>query len=138
MRWATIVLLLISGSAFAQAPKYSAKELTAWNKVQYELTQCAAVWYRLKDCAPESARPEEVRQTEQTADHFLELAIGVGTEIGMTPDAMSSRAKMLREDQTKLIEGKCINFSSLAARYITRCKALGEHPEATFQEYMNR
>jgi hypothetical protein len=138
MKWATIALLLISGSALAQTPKYSAKEITAWNKVQYDMTQCAAVWYRLKACAPGSAESEEIKQAEQTADHFLELAIGVGTEIGMTHDAINSRLKIATEDQTKLIEGKCINFSSLAARYLTRCKALGEHPEATFQEYMNR
>ncbi|MGH6673883.1 MAG: hypothetical protein ACRECV_18190 [Xanthobacteraceae bacterium] len=135
MKWATIAFLLISGSAFAQSTKFSEKEVTAWNSVQYELTQCAAVWQFLTACAPEGAKVEE---TKRVARHFSELAVAVGTEIGMTQDAMNSRLKIVMEDQAKLIEGKCINFSSLAIRYLDRCKGLGEHPEAAFREYMNK
>jgi len=138
MKWAAIAFLMISGSAFAQSNKLSEKEITAWNSVQYEMTQCAALWQFLRACVPENAKAEDVRHAEQVAKYFSELAVTTGLRIGMTQDAMNSRLKMVMEDQAKLIEGKCVNFSSLAIRYLDRCKALGEHPETMFQEHMNK
>ena len=138
MKWATITLLLISGSAFAQGTKFSEKEVTAWNNVQYEITQCAAFWQVVRACAPDGTKAEEVQQAERVAKHFSDLAVVIGMKIGMTMDAMISNLKMAAEDQAKLTEGKCVNFSSLAVRYTARCKVLGEHPEAAFHEYMNK
>lgn len=137
-RATALLLLLISGSALAQDNRYSDKEVTAWNNVQYEITQCAAFWQLLRACMPEDAKPEQVQQAKKVTEHFSELAITIGKEIGMTQDAMISRLKMALEDQSKLTQGKCLNFSSLAERHLARCKALGEHPEGAFHKYMNK
>jgi hypothetical protein len=138
MKWIAIALLLIGGSAFAQDTKHSQKEVTAWNNVQDEITQCAAFWQFFRACAPEGAKEEELQQAEQIAKHMSDLAVVIGMKIRMTQDAMTSRLKMAMEDQAKLTEGRCVNFASLAARYTARCKILGEHPEAVFREYMNK
>jgi hypothetical protein len=123
---------------WGQGTKLSEKEVTAWNNVQYEITQCAAFWQFTRACAPYEAKAEEVQQAERVAKHFSDLAVVIGMKIGMTQDAMISSLKMAMEDQAKLTEGKCVNFSSLAMRYTARCKILGEHPEAAFLEYMNK
>lgn len=138
MKWITIALLLMNGSAFAQNAKLSDNEITAWDSVQYDVTQCAAFWQLFRTCAPDSATGEEKQQAERIAKYFSDLALTIGVKIGMTPDAMISRLKMAIEDQAKLTEGKCVNFSSLAIRYTARCKAIGEHPEVAFHEYMNK
>jgi hypothetical protein len=138
IKCATIAFLLISGSAFAQSTKLSGKEIAAWQDVQDEITQCAAFWQILRACVPDGAKAEEVRQGDRVAKYFSDLAVEIGMKIGMTQDAMVSGLKMAIEDQAKLTEGNCVNFSSLAVRYTTRCKILGEHPEAAFHEYMNK
>ena len=69
---------------------------------------------------------------------MINLFIAVGSEIGMTTDAMASRLKMVADDQAKLTNGKCVNFASLATRYTARCKMLGEHPEKAMQEYLSK
>jgi hypothetical protein len=66
------------------------------------------------------------------------LAFVIGSRIGMTQDAMVSRLRMAIEDQAKLIQGKCVNFSSLMVRHLDRCQSLGDRPEAGFREYMNK
>jgi len=104
MKWITIVLLLISGNAFAQDTDYSEKEATAWNNVQDEITQCAAFWQFFRACAPEGAKEEEVQRAERIAKQMSDLAITIGMKIGMTQDAMISRLKMAMEDQAKLTE----------------------------------
>jgi hypothetical protein len=131
-------LLLTSGSALAQETKLSGKEVTAWNNVQEEITQCAAFWQFFRACTPEGVKNEDAEQAERIAKYFSDLAVDIGVKIGMTQDAMVSRLKMVMEDQAKLTKGKCVNFSSLGARYTARCKALGEHPETVFLQYMNK
>jgi hypothetical protein len=137
MKWIIIVLLLSVAPAWAQEPRLSDKEVQAWNEVQEELTACVAYFNFGKNCAP-IGKEEEAKQMDPTIEHMMTLALTVGSRIGMTQDAMLSRLKMTLEDQAKLTEGKCLNFASLLTRYASRCKLLGEHPEAVFLEHMKK
>jgi len=129
---------MLIAPAWSQESKLSERETQAWNNVQEELTACAAYWNVAKTCAPEDAKADELRQVDRIIDHMNTLALKVGSRIGMTQDAMVSRLKMAIEDQAKLIQGKCVNFSSLMVRHLDRCKSLGDHPEAAFREYMKK
>jgi hypothetical protein len=127
------------GSAQAQDAKLSDKQITAWNNVQGELTECIAYWQLAKGCAPENAKDEELKQVDRIIAHMDTLAFEVGKNIGMTDDAMVARLKIAFSDLAKLTDQKvCVNWPSLLMRYGQRCKLLGEHPEAVFSEYMSK
>ena len=135
MRW--IVAVLVLGSvAHAQEGRFSQREITAWSSVQEELTACTAVWHFAKTCAPENASEDELKRADEIITHFTDLALSVGSNIGMSQDAMLSRFKMAVENQARITGGKCINNASLMARYLTRCKLIAENPQAAFREYM--
>jgi hypothetical protein len=76
---------------------------------------------RFKVCIPENTPKTQLEQADHIIRQFFELSFTVGNEIGITMDAMLSRLNMAVEDQTEMTEGKCINFASLASRYLTRC-----------------
>ncbi len=136
MKWIAIALLVPVSTALAQDAKFSDRDITAWSEVQLELTNCTAYWQRFKVCAPENATKVQLEQVDRIIKQFTDLSFDVGDKIGMTLDAMLSRLKMAIEDQNELTEGKCVNFASLTNRYLNRCKAVAEHPDAVFREYM--
>lgn len=136
MKWIAIALLVSGSTASAQDTKFSDREITAWSAVQEELTACTAYWQRFKACAPENVTKARLEQADRVIKQFSDLSFEVGNNIGMTLDAVLSRLKMAIEDQNELTEGKCVNFASLATRYLNRCKAVAEHPDAAFREYM--
>jgi hypothetical protein len=138
MKWMAIMLFASISSAQAQNPKLSEKEIAAWGEVQEELTNCTAYWQRFKACAPENATKAQLEQVDRIIKQFTNLSFEVGDNIGMTSDAMLSRLKMAIEDQNELTEGKCVNFASLTTRYLNRCKALAEKPDAAFRGYMEK
>ena len=122
---------------FRTGAEFSDKEKTAWNNVQQEITTCAAFLSFGRACAPEDATPELAARLSKTIDYFTAMATEVGNRIGMTQDAMQSRLKMELDDQSKLLRGSCVNYSSLMERHINRCKFVGEHPEQVYLEYLN-
>jgi hypothetical protein len=136
MKWIVLALLVSINTAWAQDAKLSNNEFTAWSAVQEELTSCTAYWQRFKACAPENAPKAELEKVDRIIKQFSDLSFDVGNKIGMTVDAMLSRLTMAIEEQNKLTGDKCVNFASLTTRYLTRCKALAEKPDATFREYM--
>lgn len=136
MRSIAAAFAMATSVAFAQDANRSDKEITAWNNVQEELTGCTAVWHFAKTCAPENATEDELRRVDHIITQFTGLALSIGSNIGMSQDAMLSRFKMAIEDQAAMTEGKCINFPSLMARHMTRCKSIAENPQAAFREYM--
>ena len=136
MKWIAIALLVSVSSARAQDTKFSDREITAWSAVQGELTACTAFWQHFKACVPENVTKAQLEKTDRVIKQFSDLSFEVGNNIGMNLDAMLSRLKMAIEDQNALTEGKCVNFDSLMTRYLKRCKAVAEHPDAAFREYM--
>ena len=116
----------------------SEKQVTAWNNVQQEITECVAYLRFGVTCAPETATKEDLKPTEKSIERMTDLAVQIGNEIGMTTDAMLNRLQIAIQGQMKLTERKCVNFSSLLAIYGQRCKLVGEHPETIFMEYMNK
>jgi hypothetical protein len=106
--------------------------------VQEELTSCTAFWHFSKTCAPENASEDELKRADQIIMHFTDLALSVGSKIGMSQDAMLSRFKMAIENQAAITGGKCVNYASLMQRYLARCKSIAENPQAAFREYMSK
>jgi hypothetical protein len=137
-KYVVACVLLAIAPSWAQNGQKTETEISAWNAVQEEMTTCAAFYLFAKTCAPEGAKQEELAQIDRIIERMSELALMTGIEIGMTKDAMLSRLKMTLEEQARVTDGKCVNYSSLFVRHSTRCKTLGEHPESIFREYMNR
>ena len=60
MRWIVVAFVVAASAAFAQNAKHD-KEITAWNNVQQELTECVAFWQFFRACAPENASAEQLQ-----------------------------------------------------------------------------
>jgi hypothetical protein len=134
VKW--IVALLVFCVSATAAPM-SQKQINALNNVQMELSMCIAYFNFAMQCAPDEMK-DEVKAFEPTIESMSNFAHKIGSSIGMTQDGMVSRLKIAAEEESKIIGGTCVNFSSLITRYSARCKQLGEHADEVFDEYMKK
>ena len=135
--WVTIM----SGSASAQ-DGISDRERQALNNTQHELTTCWAYYMLVRQCVLNRAKPSEdarlIQNLNTSADRLLEHAHSIGTAIGMTLDAMSSRGHNELMTMKTLVNNDCINISSPLRRYGLRCKQVVENPDSIFSEYVKQ
>ena len=131
-----IVVLATARVVWAQQ-RLSEKEIEAWGHVQEDVITCVAYLNFEKICLPKNAKPDELNHMDQMIDHLNHLALTIASRIGTKRGMMFSRLRQAMKDQADLTEGSCTNLPSLTTRYMDRCKLLGEHPDASFREYMN-
>jgi hypothetical protein len=130
-----VVTLLLSPTAGMAQDAQRIKN--ALNNVNQEMMECAAYYYISAACFAVSNRDAKtIEQMKQISDDFLERGIRVANEIGLTADAQLSRFKMANQEQMKLLNGSCVNFSSLMSRYLDRCERVYNDFRAVVNEYM--
>lgn len=103
-----------------------------------EYAVCFSYYTAMKQCAPKSIDADASQRIQVTIDRVLQMYYRIGTNIGVTKDAMLSRIKMATDEDAKLLAGSCVNTSSLYVRHAERCKKLVENGDAIFEEYMKR
>ena len=111
----------------------------ALNNTQHEMTTCAAFSSIMTQCTMNRRRPEEEAQYQELVaarDQALKDATSLGLEIGMTPDALSSRFGIEVKTMQDLIKKDCVNVSSLLSRFAMRCKQVFDNPASILEEYM--
>ena len=101
-------LLLGSPCAVAQDQKAAGAD-----SVQSEISMCISYYIVLKGCVADRDR-NLAESTQKVMDALTERAFRLGTEIGMSGDAMLTRLKTFQDDQMQLIGRKCTNISSLS------------------------
>jgi hypothetical protein len=134
VKWIALLLMFCMPAA---AQPLSEKQKESLSNVEMELSICVAYFNFAKNCAPDEMK-EDVKAFDPTIKSMMDMITRIGKNIGMTPDAAFSRIKMAMEQQRALIEGKCVNFSSLITRYAARCKQVGENLDTVYDEYMNK
>ena len=121
----------------ARAQTLTPQRIDALNNLQEEFTACG-VYYRAEiACATPEWKAKLKAQLDPILKLFDMMVVSIGSNIGMTQDAIEQRLRRNVDQQSRLTNGKvCINIDSLYARYDARCKQLAEHPEAVMDEYM--
>lgn len=138
MRRMAVAFAMAVGTAFAQDTKLSDKEIAAWDSEQQELVECTAYKHFAKTCAPgiENAGENDLKLLDRAMAVDTELALAIGSKIGMPQDARLSRIKTAMENQATTTQGKCIHHPSWEAKYWARCAWLAQTPLGVFQEHM--
>ena len=126
-------------AAAAHAQPLTPQRINALNNLQEEFTACG-VYYRAEiSCATPEWKAKLQTQLDPVLKLFDLMVVSIGSNIGMTQDAIEQRLRRNVDQQSRLTNGKvCINIDSLSARYEARCKQLAEHPEAIMDEYLRR
>ena len=134
------IAVLATANVVWARKRLSEKEIDAWNHVQEEVITCVAYFNFGKACAPKNAKPDELKHMDRMIDKMNDLALAIASRIGTKDkaDVMFSRVRQAMKEQADLTERSCTNFTLLTTRYMDRCKSLGERPEASFREYMNK
>jgi hypothetical protein len=130
-----VFFALALGSAAAQP--LTTKQFEAFSNLEMEYTVCIAYFMATKSCAPKEMETETA-QLDPTIKRFQEMAVRIAQTIKMSNDAMSSRLQMAFDEQTRVINKSCVNFSSLYRLHAARCKQLGESADSIFDEYMKK
>jgi hypothetical protein len=130
-----IVVQVLTQGAVAQ--QLTTKQIDAFSNLQMEYTVCLAYFMATKSCAPKEMEAE-TSQLDPNIKRFQEMAVRIAQTIKMSNDAMSSRLQMAFDDQTRVINKSCVNFSSLYRLHGARCKRLGENADSIFDEYMKK
>jgi hypothetical protein len=125
-------LLLGSPCAVAQDQKAAGAD-----GVQSEISMCISYYIVLKGCVADRDR-NLAENTQKVMDALTERAFKLGTEIGMTGDAMLTRLKTFQDDQMQLIGRKCANISSLSARHDERCTQVAKKGDAILPGYLKK
>ena len=104
------------------------------------MTTCAVYYGVVRQCIRNRGRPNEDGKTIQTTDGVIDRLVkearSIGTSLGMTEDAMSSRMVNDMTTMKTWINNDCINISSLLRRYAERCKQVVENPDSILIEHM--
>jgi hypothetical protein len=123
----------------ASSQALTAQQINALNNLQEEFTQYVLYFQSQIACASPAMKKEAQDRIGPTVKLFSAMAVRVGSEIGMTTDAMEQRLRRAGEEQSRITNNNlCINIDSLYARRSLRCKQLGESPETTLNEYMQK
>jgi hypothetical protein len=132
-----IVVLATARVVWAQE-RLSEKEIEAWSHVQEDVITCVAYFNFEKVCVLKNAKPDELNHMNKIIDKMNHLALTIASRIGTKRGMLLSGLRQAMKEQADLTKGSCTNLTSLTTRYKDRCKLLGEHPEASFREYMNK
>lgn len=138
MRWIAIALLALCVPAGAQNATLTQRQVSAFSNLQMEYSVCIAYFNIIKGCAPVGKEADAEASFGPTIKMMTDMAFRIGSNVGMTQDAMLARLKMAYEEQGKIMNNNCINAASLYTRYAARCKQLGENADSIFEEYMKK
>jgi hypothetical protein len=130
-----VLFALALGSTAAQP--LTTKQIEAFSSLEMEYTVCIAYFMATKSCAPKEIQAEAA-QLDPTIKTFQAIAVRIAQTIKMSNDAMSSRLQMAFDEQTRIINKSCVNFSSLHRLHAARCKLLGEDADSILDEYMRK
>jgi hypothetical protein len=130
---------MLAATAFQTnlATAQTARETAALNNLQHEMSRCIAYQMIVAECV--TARdPNLAAEYDKVAKHLFEFAFRVGSTIGMTEDAMTSRVVIERIEMQNLIQNDCVNISSLYSRHALRCKEVVEDGDSVLLEYLEQ
>ncbi len=135
----TLVFFAVVAATAARGETFTPQQTDALNNLQEELTTCGA-YYRIEiACAAPGGKEKLRTQLDPTIELFDEMAVSIGSRIGMTKDAIEQRLRRVLEQQNRLTnDNVCLNIDTLFARHNLRCKQLAGHPEAIMDEYLRR
>jgi hypothetical protein len=125
--------VLVSSAAYAMDEKTT----YGMNNLQTEMTVCAVYYSQVKACVGGESKVF-ADSTQATVDHLSTFLVKIGRSIGMSRDAIMSRMQMVQDEQSKLIQGNCINMASLYKRHAERCKIVVENGDSILKEYMDK
>lgn len=130
------VAVLATSAALAQDSQRQLERLQrVLNNVQHEMITCAAYFGAVSACMGNVQDQKGEAAYAAAAERLVSLSTEIGMSIGLTPDAMSSRAKMEAERIKGLLNNSCVNVSSIMSRHMDRCKVVASNPDAILAEY---
>ena len=130
--------ILESATALSDEQKLD-RETFSMNNLQNEMTVCANYFLLLERCVGNTpGTGDTATKYGEVANTMIMRALEVGQTIGMTQDAMQSRMKMEGNALMALIEGKCVNISSVMTRHMARCEIIFNQPSVILEEYRRK
>jgi hypothetical protein len=136
--WQTTVAGAHQGQQQQPQPEITQSQFVqAMHNVQGEYTTCAAFYWFSEQCL-RLTDPVLSGRMQSLAAHAVEMAAGIGKIIGMTSDAMQSRAKMEKDAIMRLTSASCVNGSSAIQRYARRCQRVTIDGKGVLAEHLNR
>lgn len=112
------------------------RETYALNNLQQEMTTCANYFLLMERCVANTPGTGDTgKQYGGLANTTIMGAMEIGKAIGMTDDAMKSRMKFEGDAIMALIEGNCVNISSVMSRHMSRCESVVNQPKQIIEEY---
>ena len=95
-----------------------------------------SIYYKISaNCLDPKKDKTLISKMNSVSQEIFERGYELGKSIGMTQDAIVSRSLIESENMKELIEGNCINISSILNRYGKYCKIVYENPEVIFKKY---
>ena len=101
------------------------------------MSTCIAYQMLVQECV-QKQDPELGVEYATLTEHLIRFAVEIGSTIGMTEDAMTSRITNEQGQMRALIQNNCVNISSLSSRHALRCKQLVEDSDSVLREYLSR
>jgi len=115
-----LVVLASTGNGSAQG--LDRRQL---NELQEQFTTCA-VFYEVSGTCVGSSDPQLAMRMSQSADLMRQGAIMLGTQVGLSGDAMVSRQRMIMRQFRDVMQSDCVNISSILHRHAQACRRLSE------------
>ena len=107
------------------------------NKFSQENLICGAYYSLVSQClAKDGPKDELVEKYRQASLTFIERAVKVGREIGLSEKALS--VENAKQAMMSEIEDTCTNVSVLLEKHAQRCKRLFEDGQKSFADEMSR
>jgi len=107
------------------------------NKFSQENLVCGAYYSLVSQClAKDGPKDELVEKYRQASLTFIERAVKVGREIGLSEKALS--VENAKQAMMSEIEDTCTNVSVLLEKHAQRCKRLFEDGQKSFADEMSR
>jgi|SoiMethySBSTD1v2_1073268.scaffolds.fasta_scaffold00799_48 hypothetical protein len=113
----------------------------AMNNLQHEMTQCSAFFALSAACIEDMPKPDAKKLAANYNKAGLEIlgkAWEIGASLGMTDDAMNSRAMLATDEMKELVSDSCTNIASALVRYGSSCKELYQTPDKALVRLMQQ